>query len=345
MNEFPTLQAEHLTGIVTGVNINGAEYPMSAMLGTSLDEETPTDAVSWDEILPNRNLVKTFESRGANATNTDYAGFRKKSATLVGSFKKRQVKPEKLLGLRAIGTGSADVAPLSQHVDMMLGDMDRRYRLEPMEYLWLAALQDNISITVDGQAMTPDYGLASDHDLEVDTDWSDPAADIDADVETCVRVVMQDSGETVTDAWCGRNVLGYLRKNDTVKSWLQNFVGADTRFDALVKGKTLSMFGLTWHSMDRGTHVSDVWTPYLNANKVIFTPAFSKRWLMRATGPVIYPTRVIGGGINDVGVGSGVVTYVLWTTDPVAMWVYHRWFALPVLTFPSAVCNLAVVGL
>lgn len=338
--DYPNLTAEVLTGVVTGIKVNEREFPLSARFGGGgLDINAPGLFTKWDEIQPQREIVKSFESRGAIATPTDPQGVKTKAAALLLSFKKRTLDVEALDTLRVVGGTSADRDAAQRNVDLMTGDMDRRYRMEPMEYLFAGALQDNISITVDGVAVTPDYGLAGSHDLTAGASWATAGTDIDADVETMKRLIEQDSGETPEDAYCGRNVFGYFRKNTAVKTWLTNFVGADQRFDRMVTGETLNLFGLTWRRMSKGYLSSGTWTPYLGDDKVVMTPAPSQRWFQVHKGIVRFPTDIFGG-VKSFGQTYGVAVWSQVRGEPPGITFFHRWAGLPILVFPSAVVNL-----
>lgn len=337
--EYPNLQAEVLTGIVTGIKVNERDFPFTAFFGDgSLTVNSPGLWAKWDEEQPNREIVKAFESRHAMATPTNPSGVKAKAQAMILSFKKRSLYPEDLDVLRMVGGATADRDEALTNVDRILGDMDRRYGKEPQEYLWAGALQDNIAITVDGVAVTPDYGLAGSHDLTAGVTWAAAGTDIIADIETLRRVAIQDSGEIPTHVWAGRNVFGYLYRNTTIKSWLVNFAGADSRQDNFLTKSDIPFYGMTWHKMEKGYLSGGVWTPYLGDDKMILTPEKSTRWVQHHKGLVRYPTQIIGS-VKDFAATYGVAAWARLKDEPPSLTVYRREAQLPVLVFPASVVN------
>lgn len=337
--DYPNLTAEVLTGIVTGIKVDDASYPFTAAFGSgALDVDSPGLWAKWDEVQPIREIVKSFESRHAVATPTDPSGVKTKASGMLLSFKKRNLYPEDLDVLRAVGGTTADRDTALRNVDMILGDIDRRYRREPMEYLIAGALQDAISITHDGVTITPDFGLPGGHDLTASASWATAGTDILADIETMRRLIIQDSGETPTTVWCGRSVPGYLMKNTVIKAWWQNIAGADTRFERMLTATEFSFYGLTWRKMEKGYLSSSTWTPYLGADKIIMTPDPSQRWFQNHRGLVRWPTALMGS-VRDFGSSYGVASWARLRDEPPALTMYHRWAGLPVLVFPAAVVN------
>lgn len=337
--DFPNLQAQVLTGIVTGIKIDDVNYPFSATFtGGGLDVDAPGLWAMWDEELPTREIVKSFESRGALATNTDPTGVKSKAASMLLSFKKRMLFPESLDQLRVVGGPSTQRDTALTNVDRILGDIDRRYRREPMEFLIAGALQDNLAITVDGVAVTPDFGLAGSHDLTAAASWATAGTDILSDIETMRRLIVQDSGYTPENFWVGRNVFAYVLRNTSIKGWLQNFAGADARLEKFLTGSEMNFYGLKWRKMERGYTVSGTWTPYLGDDKTIMFPAVESRWFQNHKGLVRYPTSVLGS-VRDFAVTNGVAAWARLKDEPPSMVTYHRWAGMPVLVFPSAVVN------
>ncbi len=337
--DYPNLTAEVLTGIVTGIKVDDTNYPFSAAFGSgALDIDAPGLWTKWDEEQPVREISKAFESRHSIATPTNPGGVKTKASGMILSFKKRNLYPEDLDILRAIGGATSERDAALRNVDFVLGDIDRRFRREPMEYLICAALQDNISITMDGVALTPDYGLDVTHDLTASATWATAGTDILADIETMRRLIIQDSGEMPTTIWCGRSVPGYILKNTVIKGWWQNFAGADTRLERMLVGQSFNFYGLTWNKMEKGYLSSGVWTPYLNADKIIMTPEPSPRWFQNHKGLVKFPTSVLGS-VRDFGSTFGVAAWARLRDEPPSLTTYHRWAGLPILVFPAAVVN------
>lgn len=339
--DYPNLTAEVLTGVVTGIKVDDTNYPFTTAFG-GLTVDAPGLWAKWDEEQPVREISTAFESRHALATPTNPGGVQPKVSGMVLSFKKRNLYPEDMDVLRAVGGATSERDAALRNVDMVLGDIDRRYRREPMEYLIAGALQDAISITVDGTAITPNYGLDATHDVTVGTSWATVSTNILGDIETGRRLIIQDSGETPAHVWCGRSVPGYLIRNTDIKSWWQNFTGSDARLERMLTATEFDFYGMRWHKAEKGYLSSGTWTPYLAADKVIITPEPSQRWFQNHQGLVRYPTAVLGS-VRDFGQTFGVASWARLKDEPPSLTLYHRWAGLPILVFPWAVMNMDVV--
>lgn len=335
--DYPNLRAEVLTGVVTGIKVS-TDYPLTNLLGGGT-VNIDGDLAKWDEFIPIREIDATFEGRTDIATPTDPMTVRPRAATMFTVFKKRYLYPEALDALRQVGAASADRDNALSNVTWMLGDMKRRFHDEPWEFMWAGLLQDNLSVTVKGVTVAVDYGLASGHDLTASTSWATASTDIDADVETVKRLCTQDSGRQLRYALCGRNVFGYLRKNTAVKTWFQNYVGADSRFSNFQGDRLENLFGLTWITFRHGYTVSSTWTPYIPDDKIVFIPEPAMDWVHRQMGSVRYPTSLYGAP-TEFQKSYGLTSWSRLHDEPPSAQVFLRWAGFPVLSLPAAVVNL-----
>lgn len=335
--DFPNLRAEVLTGIVTGIEMQ-PDYLLSGLFG-GLTVNVDGDFAKWDEITPNREQDKTFEGRHSEATNTDPSGVSQRGQGMFVSFKKRSVFPEDFDALRAVGGASADVDRAMSNLALALGDMRRRYYDEPREYLIAAALQDNLSVTVKGKTVAPDFGLPATHDLVEVASWATGSTDIDAKVETVKRLMTTDAGRRPVMALCGRNVFGYLRKNTAIKSWLQNQTGAKQDFEALLQDRIDNLLGMTWITHRGGYFVGGTFTPYIPDDTVIFVPVPDRSWFQMHQGSVRYPTAVYGDPTNFSKV-YGLASWSRLNDNPPSATVYMRHAGIAVPVFPACIVVL-----
>lgn len=74
-----------------------------------------------------------------------------------------------------------------------------------------------ISITANGQDFDFDYGLPATHKVTVTTAWSNPAADIGADILTGLDLIEDDTGVRPTRALCDRKTWNSMLKNNDFK--------------------------------------------------------------------------------------------------------------------------------
>lgn len=335
--EFPQLRAEVLTAVATGVQITDGSLPLSNLFGDSVIENVRGDVAKWDEVQPIRSLDTTFEGREAPATVTDPGTVLQKAAGMYVSFKKRLIKPETFDQLRAVGGTNANVASAEQSLGLMIGDMMRRHYHEKVEYLIASALLDNQSVTIGKATVTPDFGLPASHDLTAAASWATSTTDIDGDIETIKRLIAEDSGRAATMVLCGRNIFGYLRKNDAIKEWHTDRDPAPSDFNRML-GDRMSLYGLDWVTMRHGYVASGpTWTPYIPDDTIIVMPRPDLSWFRRQRGEVQFPNTVYGG-VRDFSKVNGVAAWSRLKDEPPSAIYYQRWAELAIPVFPSAYC-------
>ena len=98
-----------------------------------------------------------------------------------------------------------------------------------------------ISITANGQAYSYDYGMPSDHKVTVTKSWSDPTADIGADIIAGQDKIEDDTGVRPTRAVCSRKTWGYMLKNTNFKKAISDKV---LMTDSVLKSMLLDVYGL-----------------------------------------------------------------------------------------------------
>jgi hypothetical protein len=337
--DYPNLKAEVLTRVVTGIEV-ATDYPLSRMFG-GLTIDVDGDVAKWDEVTPNREIDKRFETRKSQATSTDPSSVTSKAAAMFVNFKKRHVFPEDLDALRVVGGSDTERDRALSNLTWMLGDMKRRYYDEPLEYMIASALQNNQSVTVQGKTVAPDYGLPVSHNLVEVASWAAAATDIDAKVETIKRLLATDAGRVPMMALCGRNIFGYLRKNTAIKSWLQNQTGASQSFDALLQDEIPNLLGLRWVTMRHGYFVSGTFTPYIPDDSVIFVPVPDRSWFQVHRGSVRYPNTLYGQP-DAFAKSYGLTSWGRLADEPPSAVVFMRWAGLAIPVFPSAYAVLDV---
>jgi len=337
--EYPNLKADVLTGVITGIEVS-ADFPLTRMFG-GLSQNIDGDVAKWDEVTPNREIDKRFETRTSLATPTDPSSVTSKASSMFVNFKKRHVFPEQLDGLRVVGGSSVDRDASLSNLSWMLGDMKRRFYDEPMEYLISSALLNTQSVTVHGKTVAPDFGLPSSHNLVEVTSWATATTDIDAKVETVKRLLATDAGRVPMTALCGRNIFGYLRKNTAVKSWFQNQNGAASSYGAFQQD-ALDLFGIRWQTFRHGYFVSGVFTPYIPDDTIVFIPTPDRSWFQVHNGSVRYPNTLYGQP-DAFAKSYGLTSWGRLADEPPSAAVYMRWASLAIPVFPSAYAVLDVV--
>lgn len=337
--DYPNLRAEVLTRVITGIEVS-TDYPLTRMFG-GLNLNVDGDTAKWDEVTPNREIDKRFETRKSAATPTDASLVQSKASAMFINFKKRAVFPEDLDAMRVVGGASADQDTSMQNLAWMLGDMKRRFYDEPSEYMISSALLNNQSVTVQGKTVAPDYGLPSSHNLVEVASWAVAATDIDAKVETVKRLLATDAGRVPVTALCGRNIFGYLRKNTAVKSWFQARQGAPEDYAKFQADTIDNLFGIRWITMRHGYFVSGTFTPYIPDDTIVFIPTPSRDWFQIHNGSVRYPNTLTGAP-TAFEKSYGLTSWSRLADEPPSACVYMRWARLAIPVFPSAYCVLDV---
>lgn len=338
--EYPQLEREALTRALTGVKVReGQQQLYSIFAGTLQDIEG--DQAKWDEVQPIRTLDTEFETRDSLATNTSTGTVIPRSSGMTVTYKKREVKPEMLRNLRAPGTEAKMSA--EQKLALAIGDMKRRYVWERWEFLIASALRDNLSYTINGVTHAPDFNLDASHNISAGTSWATATTDIDGDIETFKRLIVEDSGFVPTRVLCGRNIFGYLRKNSTIKEWFTAREGAPASLNSMM-GQTLRMYGMDWTTVDSGYISGGSWTPHIPDDTIIVMPEPSADWFQMQRGSVMVPNgNVYGSNVNGGHVEVyGEAMYAKFKDEPPSAWQYLRWagLAVPVFTWAYLVCDV-----
>lgn len=102
-----------------------------------------------------------------------------------------------------------------------------------------------------------DYGAQADHFVDAAVPWSNPGADIIADLRSMGEKIKQDSGLNSTKLVCGINVVDYILSNDEIKDRL-NFRRADL-VSATMPGDVDR--GATFHGViSAGPYRFEIWS-------------------------------------------------------------------------------------
>ena len=74
-----------------------------------------------------------------------------------------------------------------------------------------------IAITANGQSYSYDYGVPTSHKVETSVAWSNPQADIGADIEAWMDKIEEDTGVRPTRAVCRSSTFKYFLSNEKFK--------------------------------------------------------------------------------------------------------------------------------
>lgn len=74
-----------------------------------------------------------------------------------------------------------------------------------------------VTIESNGQAYAFDYQMPEENKVTVDTDWSNPDADIMGDIRTLQKQILDATGVKPTRAMCDEKTWGYILNNNAIK--------------------------------------------------------------------------------------------------------------------------------
>lgn len=183
-----------------------------------------------------------------------------------------------------------------------------------------------ISITANGQAYSYDYGMPSDHKVTVTKSWSDPTADIGADIVAGQDKIEDDTGVRPTRAVCSRKTWGYMLKNTNFKKAISD-KGLMT--DSVLKSMLLDVYGLEVVVYSkRYNNDSKAATKYVPDDTFVMFPSGSLGTTWFGTTPEesdLMGKAVANVSITDVGVAVTSIN----KTDPVNVETKVTMISLP----------------
>ena len=183
-----------------------------------------------------------------------------------------------------------------------------------------------ISITANGQAYSYDYGMPSDHKVTVTKSWSDPTADIGADIIAGQDKIEDATGVRPTRAVCSRKTWGYMLKNTNFKKAISDKV---LMTDSVLKSMLLDVYGLEVVVYSkRYNNDSKAATKYVPDDTFVMFPSGSLGTTWFGTTPEesdLMGKAVANVSITDVGVAVTSIN----KTDPVNVETKVTMISLP----------------
>ncbi|MCJ2530694.1 MAG: major capsid protein [Candidatus Thermoplasmatota archaeon] len=335
-NDTDLLKQDTLTGIITTYKAGPLE-----LLGSGLFPPGPTfegDLAEWDEIDPLRD-VDTFEGPVSPAGVRQAQVIGHRSARALRTKKSVLIYGKVLTYLRNPGTNSFQrVAEdeIARQLQNLNGLIERQ-----TEFLIARAIADNLTVTIDGIAITIPMNIPADHKFTVPANfplhWSDPAAKMPTDIETVVQKVQEDSGYLITTAWISSKILVAMLENDKFE---QMFGGSQSGADVMRTGVINDFMGIQWKVYNRTfTNSGGSQERYLDEKTIHFTPEPDGQWSQLLTGSDVIPTD----DKRDIIQVMGKYSYSSLLDDPVAVALYAGLTRLGVLPIPAAIATAVVL--
>lgn len=187
-----------------------------------------------------------------------------------------------------------------------------------------------ISITANGQDFDFDYGLPATHKVTVTTAWSNPAADIGADILTGLDLIEDDTGVRPTRALCDRKTWNSMLKNNDFKEAHDQTVFNDRQ----LKQYLMDQYGIEVVVYSkRYNNDSKTATPFVPADTFVLFPsgALGNTWF----GTTPEESDLLGGSAANVAITDvGVAVTSIQKADPVNVETKVTMISLP--SFPVA---------
>lgn len=187
-----------------------------------------------------------------------------------------------------------------------------------------------ISITANGQDFDFDYGMPATHKVTVTTAWSNPAADIGADILTGLDLIEDDTGVRPTRALCGRKTWNSMLKNNDFKEANDQTVFNDRQ----LKQYLMDQYGIEVVVYSkRYNNDSKAATPFVPADTFVLFPsgALGNTWF----GTTPEESDLLGGSAANVAITDvGVAVTSIQKADPVNVETKVTMISLP--SFPVA---------
>lgn len=187
-----------------------------------------------------------------------------------------------------------------------------------------------ISITANGQDFDFDYGMPTTHKVTVTTAWSNPAADIGADILTGLDLIEDDTGVRPTRALCDRKTWNSMLKNNDFKKANDQTVFNDRQ----LKQYLMDQYGIEVVVYSkRYNNDSKAATPFVLADTFVLFPsgALGNTWF----GTTPEESDLLGGSAANVAITDvGVAVTSIQKADPVNVETKVTMISLP--SFPVA---------
>ena len=175
-----------------------------------------------------------------------------------------------------------------------------------------------IVLSSNGQSYSYDFGIPLDQKSEVATSWSDPKADIIADINNIVET-MKSKGVIITKAVCNNSVIKYFAKNENIRNSI--YVLAGGSISSVSSAKALEYVkqetGISFYSYDNvWVDENKVAHKYIADDTVAFLPDGALGATHMGVTPEESDLQTLGTAkVSMIGNGIAVTTYG--TEDPV----------------------------
>jgi len=325
------LQYQNLTATVTKFR-----WPQFWFVNQIPTEPVDGTIAQWDIEVPVIDMNTDFTTLNGEAQPTRMGAYGTRTQKMPITFKFITMDPGILMQLRAIGQiGNASRAQRGQeYVAREQMAIQRRFGSYLDEYLISQALTGTLNITVNGQAVSINYGLPSSHTPTYGNGaWSNPSTDLTKDLTAWKRLIRKDTGLEPRWAICNQTVMNMLLNNSNIKSYMQYGSGVEIASS----GQIVKYHGLQWivldHHYAQANAVDRFDTPFIADNQLFIVPDITPEWITMQKGTVIIPNAAH----NDTVEVNGPVMWGVVTDNPTGLTLYYKYARLPAIKLPNAI--------
>jgi len=283
LGQLSVLQYSSLTAMVRAFRY--PDLQLSARFGGLVERTKGGDTAEWD-ILRKANQRGHIKAPGAPSKRVPLhpAGHRATRCLHYGENK--MLDGDRMENIRGLGTDTQAV--MEEYVGSEqegLAMRDNRLR----EVAISQAMTGTLAMTDDDTIVSVDYGVDATHKPTASASWATAGTDIPADIRAWKRLIRRDSGFNPALAFCNEDIMTKMMANTAVKEFLG---AAEYKAQVGQTGYIVRFMGLDWIVYDDGYDTdAGVFTPFIAADKVLFTPAPSKEWFRVIEGSTKIPTQ------------------------------------------------------
>lgn len=330
MNIFDLISSQELTAYWEELLHDEAPYPCEELFPADKKRGLTLKWIKGSKGLP---IVLKASAFDAHAVPRPRIGFDKLTAEMP-YFKESTYIDEELRQELNMVAETGNQAYIDSVMNKIFDDETRLLRgaAAARERMRMMALTTGIvSMTSNGQLFTFDYGVPSDHKVEVSTSWSDHSgSDPIEDIRKLKEKIQDDTGAVVTRAMCDGATWRHIRNNDAVKKAI--FVltdGAGSVSDKKLREYLMDELELEVMVNDKRYKSEDgTVTKYMPADTFVLFPEGELGKTLFGTTPA--ESDLMGGSVANVSITeTGVAVTTAQKVDPVQVETIVSQICLP----------------
>lgn len=316
------------------------------------------DKVEWEETTGQRQTSQ-LTSYGSASKSTQSAATVRRSATMIHSNENLPFD-QQILNMLMLTENPMALQAAQQESVRKVRYFVKRFENTRVVSVPLALRQGNIYWDKDGNMLptssgsvgSVSYNLPAGNTFTKNSgtfslgDWSSSSTDIPGAMQNFDALTAQANNYECGVVLYGKNIPGYLFKNDAIGKMIQYNLEANR--SALQQGIVPNGFmGKLWVPVSKMYMLNAAGTPtaLFGANDVCLLPEVNETWYEYVEGSTLIPTGIATTGQSfeqmkaGVQVAYGQYSYCEMTTDPISIKMIAGDTHLPIIKVPGVVYN------